>query len=86
VEFQAQGLLGCPNDYDVFRPVLTPLLERAHGGATQHVGKVPATAGESVRRQTGLLRLNRELQEAIEQEDYERAAEVRDQIRALESP
>ena len=86
VEFQAKGLLGCPHDYEVFRSVLTPLLERAHEGATQHVGKVPTTAGESVRRQTGLLRLNRELQEAIEQEDYERVAEVRDQIRALESP
>ncbi len=85
-EFQTKGLLGCPNDYDVFRPLLTPLLHRAHEGATRHVGKVPGTAGESVRRQIGLLRLRRELQEAVDQEDYERAAALRDEIRVLESP
>ena len=84
-EFQVKGLLGCAHDYEAFRTVLTPLLERAHEGATHHVGKVPATAGESAQKQTGLLRLRRELEEAIEQENYERAAKVRDQLRALES-
>jgi protein arginine kinase activator len=84
-EFQVKGLLGCPHDYEAFRAVLVPLLRRAHEGATQHVGKVPSTAGKAVRQQTGLLRLRRQLKDAIEQEDYERAAHVRDQIRALES-
>ena len=83
-EFQSKGLLGCPYDYEAFRSVLVPLIERAHGGGTHHVGKVPATAETAVRRQTGLMRLRRELQEAIEQENYERAARVRDQIRSFE--
>jgi len=85
-EFHVRGLLGCPNDYEAFKKLLTPLIEHAHEGATAHSGKVPATAGEMVRRQAGLLRLRRELQEAIEQENYEVAARVRDQIQALESP
>ncbi len=83
-EFQAKGLLGCPSDYEAFRSILQPLLERAHGGGTHHVGKVPLAADLTVRRQTGLLRLRRELQEALEQENYERAARVRDQIRSLD--
>ena len=84
-EFMVKGQLGCPHDYEAFRDVLAPLIDRAHGGATEHVGKVPTTAGESVQKRTELLRLRRELQEAVKQENYERAAEVRDQIRVLDS-
>lgn len=83
-EFQSKGLLGCPNDYREFRAVLLPLIERAHGGATSHAGKLPPEADGTTRRQAGLLRLRRELQDAIEQENYELAARVRDQIRSLE--
>ncbi len=85
-EFQLKGQLGCPHDYEAFKRVLSPLLARAHEGATHHIGKVPATAGESVKRQAGLMRLRRELQEAVDQEDYEQAANVRDQIQTLEGP
>jgi len=84
-EFQTKGHLGCPNDYSAFAAALTPLIERAHEGATHHVGKVPPTAGEGVTRETGLLRLRRTLQEAIDDEDYERAARVRDEIKTLET-
>ena len=58
-DFQLKGLLGCPHDYEVFRSALTPLITRAHEGATEHVGKVPTTANETVHRQTGLVRLRR---------------------------
>ena len=84
-EFRTKGLLGCPNDYDVFRAQLTPLMERAHQGGTHHVGKVPASADESTQRLAGMLRLRRELQDAVEAEDYENAARLRDQLQALET-
>lgn len=84
-EFQSKGLLGCPHDYEAFRKLLVPLIERAHEGASQHIGKFPVTADTAVQRQTGLLRLRRELQEALHAENYERAARVRDEIRVLES-
>lgn len=84
-DFQSKGVLGCPHDYDVFKPLLTPLIERAHEGGTHHIGKVPGTTEDTVRRQVGLLRLRRELQEAIDAENYELAARMRDQIRAMES-
>ena len=84
-EFQLKGQLGCPHDYEAFKTLLGPLIERAHEGATHHIGKVPAAAGKTVRKQAGLLRLRRELDEAVDRENYELAARVRDQIQTLES-
>jgi len=40
--FRAQGRLGCPHDYDVFRSLLEPLIERVQNGATRHAGKSPS--------------------------------------------
>lgn len=84
-EFQTKGHLGCPNDYAAFAPALTPLIQRAHEGATHHIGKVPPTAGEGLQKETGLLRLRRTLQDAIDDENYELAARVRDEIKLLET-
>ncbi len=85
-EFRAKGQLGCPRDYEVFREALIPMIQRAHGSATHHIGKVPSTADETVRRQTGAFKLRRELDQAIQDENYELAARVRDQLKALDGP
>src|SRR2546429_2962233 len=45
VEFRQHGLFGCEKDYDIFEKDLSPLLQRAHEGATHHTGKVPARGG-----------------------------------------
>ena len=84
-EFRHQGQLGCPNDYDAFGPALETLVERAQDGATQHVGKVSDRAGLGQKRQTEILRLRGALRLAVTQEDYERAAGLRDQIKQLEN-
>jgi protein arginine kinase activator len=86
LEFQQNGLLGCPNDYQAFRDLLVPLLERAHEGASTHAGKVPANAEADERRQSELLRLRGQLKQAVADEDYERAAQLRDGIKELEGP
>lgn len=85
-EFRQQGLLGCPNDYDVFEKALEPLLERAQEGASRHVGKSPHRAGDDPGKQNAILRLRAQLKTAIASEDYERAAALRDQIKQLEEP
>ncbi|HUS48305.1 MAG TPA: UvrB/UvrC motif-containing protein [Phycisphaerae bacterium] len=84
-EFRQHGLLGCPNDYEVFSKPLDSLLQRAHDGATQHIGKVPAYADGEQTRQASILRLRAELRLAIAAEDYERAASLRDQIKEMEA-
>lgn len=86
-DFRQNGLLGCPNDYAAFERELTPLLQRAHDGATHHVGKQPARRGGSgvpMKRHVDVSKLRKDLQKAVEDEDYERAAKLRDQIKEVE--
>ncbi|MBI1371257.1 MAG: hypothetical protein GC159_00640 [Phycisphaera sp.] len=84
-EFRKSGLLGCPHCYDAFEEALAPLLGRAHEGASQHVGKVPSRAGIDEIRQRRLMQLRRELAEAVDAEQYERAANLRDQLSRVEA-
>jgi protein arginine kinase activator len=84
MEFRAQGRLGCPHDYDIFRSALEPLLLRIHR-ATRHVGKSPARSGPHRRRHTDLVALRLQLQKAVEREAYEEAAQIRDLLRQKEA-
>ncbi len=84
LEFRNSGLLGCPSDYDAFAKALVPLLERAHEGASQHKGKSPTRGGADREKQRQAAALQRQLAEAVEKEDYELAAKLRDRIKALE--
>ncbi len=84
-EFRKEGLLGCPDCYKSFENKLGPLLERAHDGGDHHAGKVPRRAGSGVERQAKLASMRRELQAAIEHEQYEKAAKLRDAIAEVES-
>ena len=84
-EFRKEGLLGCPDCYKSFENKLGPLLERAHDGGDHHAGKVPRRAGSSMERQARLAAMRRELQAAIDHEEYERAARIRDEIAGVES-
>jgi protein arginine kinase activator len=83
-DFRETGRLGCPHCYTTFEPHLRGLLRRIHGG-TQHMGKVylppDPSASEMEKR---LEALRRKLQRAVDAEDFERAARLRDQIQTLE--
>ncbi|MFO7897552.1 MAG: UvrB/UvrC motif-containing protein [Planctomycetota bacterium] len=81
-EFKRSGRLGCPRDYAVFRKGLEPFLERIHG-ATRHKGKTPHRPSEDSATTAELLRLRRDLDAAVESEEYERAAQIRDRIHKL---
>lgn len=79
------GRLGCATCYSHFDQHLRGLLRRLHGG-TQHVGKVSARAdSEEVDRNARVQSLRRSLQRAIDAEDFEHAALLRDQIRRMET-
>ena len=79
-----EGTLGCPHDYEVFEQALMPLIERAHNGNTAHCGKIPARVPGPAKKQAGLSHLRQQLDAAIRDEDYERAAELRDKMKHLE--
>jgi protein arginine kinase activator len=86
-KFKQTGLLGCEHDYSLFEEELTPLLKRAHEGATHHIGKVPARRGVegAVRtKRVSINRLRKDLARAVESEDYETAARLRDEIKTAE--
>lgn len=92
-EFKDTGLLGCPKDYELFLNQLSGVIERAQNGATHHTGKILHAGGRALGpaedavqlRLAELNRLRKELAVAVEAESYEKAARLRDQIRALES-
>lgn len=83
-QFQKEGTLGCPADYEVFEKMLRPLIERAHDGRTTHVGKIPSSMPLDKKEQIQLLNLRQQLEAAIRSEDYELAAKLRDEINKSE--
>lgn len=88
-EFRARGRFGCPRDYEVFAEHLEPLFERIHDvQPARHAGRLPEheNEGGAATRRRRLLKLKRLLETAVAEEDFEKAAELRDEIQALESP
>lgn len=82
-KFRSSGKFGCPHDYVTFKRGLVNLLEKIHQ-KVQHVGKIPTRVSEQLARQKELNQLREELTRAIESEEYELAAQIRDRIYGLE--
>jgi protein arginine kinase activator len=84
-DFQDTGRLGCPRCYDTFHTQLRDLLRRLHG-SSHHVGEVYQSAEptdkDQIKEQVSELRDR--LRQAVEVENFELAAELRDRLRALE--
>ncbi len=90
--FQESGLLGCPQCYQEYRQQLIPVIKRVQGGRLRHVGRRPQGGGtppateetQVAKELTEAERLKLELDEAVANEAYERAAELRDRLRSLQ--
>jgi len=83
-EFRDIGRLGCPSCYEDFRNELRPLLENIHEELL-HGGKRPTRIPGHSEEQSRVLQLRTQQREAIQQEDYETAAMLRDKIAEIES-
>ncbi len=85
--FTRQGRFGCGDCYRTFRHRLEPIMRKIHG-ASLHRGRSPQI---EVTDSKGTLpipvkeeeRLEQELKKAIESEDFERAAEIRDKLKII---
>ncbi len=77
-DFRKTHRLGCPECYEAFGEELAPMIEAMHRG-TRHVGKVPASARASAR----VAALQNALDKAVEEQRFEDAARLRDEIRGL---
>ena len=82
-KFQSSGRFGCPECYGAFKDDILPLIEKIHD-ASQHTGKVPVRISREVGLQKDIRSLQLELKRSIKREEYEKAVQIRDQIRILE--
>ncbi len=83
-DFRRIGRLGCSECYQAFKDSLGILLKRIHG-STQHLGRSPVKKAPTVQKRTEVDLLRAELRRAIEMEEFEEAARLRDRIRTLEA-
>lgn len=83
-DFKKTGRLGCSVCYDTFAEGLGSLLKAMHKGTT-HVGKIPARLMRTLELSARSKQLQRDLEQAVSDENYEQAAQLRDQLRELES-
>lgn len=83
-QFIKVGRFGCANCYDAFKEQLNPILKRLHSGNYVHNGKIPARVGGGIHIRKTIGELRKQLQGFIVKEEFERAAEIRDEIRLLE--
>ena len=82
-DFLHTGKIGCSVCYQTFRHQLEPIIRRIHG-ASIHSGKIPHRSGGALELKHTLEQLRRKLESCVANEEYEKAAQYRDEIRALE--
>jgi protein arginine kinase activator len=83
-EFSQHGLFGCSECYEAFGSRLDPLVKRIHG-SNEHNGKVPKRMGGDLRLQRNIKELRKQMEAAVDKENFEKAAELRDKIHDLET-
>ena len=79
-DFKKSGRLGCPECYKTFAEGLAGLLKTMHKG-TRHVGKSPESLRASREDSDRMKSLHKKLAKAVEAEDFEQAAALRDEIK-----
>lgn len=81
-EFRKSSAAGCANCYKAFHAPIERIFKRVQAG-TQHSGRIPegVRSGASIRM--NIDRLKQRMQKAIQNEEFEQAAKLRDAIRAL---
>lgn len=82
-EVVQMGRPACPTCYVTFYDRLLPSVQRIHG-KTQHTGKVAERADKTTKIEHELKQLREQLEVCVANQEYEKCAQLRDRIRALE--
>ncbi|MEG0181000.1 MAG: UvrB/UvrC motif-containing protein [Peptostreptococcaceae bacterium] len=82
-EYRETGKLGCSKCYEVFEKQLKPIMKNIYGYA-EYIGKIPNINGTHIYINHEIKILKADLNMAVEKEEYEKAASIRDKIRELE--
>ncbi len=82
-DFRKKGRLGCGGCYAAFKRQLLPLLKKVHS-ASRHTGKIPLHMEKKELPQAKAEQLRSQLNRAIQLEEYEEAARLRDALKKLE--
>jgi len=82
-KFKTGGRLGCDVCYQSFAKEVEVLLKNVQG-STRHEGKYPRRMGAGILSKRQVTELRSQLKKSIEEENYEEAARLRDEIKALE--
>ena len=80
--FKKTGRLGCSQCYITFKDFLAGILKRIQG-SEHHAGKIPARLEKVSDKDNIVLDLKQELKQAIEKEEYEKAAKIRDKLKKI---
>ena len=81
-DFKKAGRFGCSECYATFSEGLEGMLKTMHKG-TRHTGKVPAALQQSRAEALKLKQLQKRLEKAVTEENFEEAAQLRDEIKRL---
>ena len=82
-EYRQTGKLGCSRCYEVFEEQLKPILKNIYG-YEEYIGKIPKKDNSHIYISKEIRILKEDLNRAVEQEEYEKAAGIRDKIKELE--
>lgn len=77
------GFVGCSDCYEQFTTQIEPVLQKIHG-TNLHRGKIPNRLGVTYQVKREVEDLKSQLRRVVDQEEYEKAAELRDRIKLLE--
>ena len=81
--FNHQGRLGCDGCYEAFQTHLVPLIKRIQGSTSYEV-RIPQRGAADLKVEQTIKQLRNELIQAVKQEQFEKAAQIRDKIKSLE--
>lgn len=83
--FLHEGKFNCPDCYESFHEVLPAVFKRLHNGATEHTGKIPNGLNTSYKIKKQIESLREQMKDAVQLEEFERAASLRDEVKELEA-